>query len=661
MFKYFNNAIQITGIVTLAIAANSATAAVYSDLWGKNGEKYSENSPLQNYAEVGYEKGKAIPDRPIRVNVKDYGAKGDGRADDTNAFRKAIKDCPENGTVYVPAGEYKLTDQVKVTNIRNITLRGEDMYETVLFMPKGLEEIRPKPTRTTSNRPATDWSWSGGFIEFSNSSGIGIENFTFKFPNRSYTRHWQERGYNTIAMYGVSNSWLRNLYFYNADLGPHIGGANYLTATNLIFDGYAGRPNRLGRSWHHAMTLVGGSHHNLIDNIEYRLRGNHEMSVESGAYFNVFSRNRGINIEIDHHHNEKAIRDNLFTDIDLGEGYGQSHRNFERAFRESYWGVGPINNASTPPESSKNLFVGVKTSFNLPNTKRNSRPWYEHTNTTDISPRNIHAAQVAMAKNLDNLPPDVYISRPYNQATVRTGKAFTVTAILDDRDGQVRKGTLLINGAPVGQKSKAPFEWEVPASGAQKMVIEVIAEDNQGARTSKKTNVIISNNGDIPTTPDVTSAPDNMPTTNNGPAQNNSGFKSLVIKSSNKCVDVKGADKSNEANLEQYTCHGNKNQKFSLINEENGWYQIQAEHSGLCLDVSKGSQSLGESVIQWECKQSNSANQQFQLISKGNGWYNLKAKHSGLCLDIAGNSKDNNANLEQFTCNGQDNQLFKMQ
>lgn len=40
------------------------------------------------------------------ISVKDVGATGDGRTDDTESMAAAIAMCPEDGTVYVPAGEY---------------------------------------------------------------------------------------------------------------------------------------------------------------------------------------------------------------------------------------------------------------------------------------------------------------------------------------------------------------------------------------------------------------------------------------------------------------------------------------------------------------------------------------------------------------------------
>ncbi len=51
------------------------------------------------------------------VNVKDFGAKGDGRTLDTFAVQAAISSCPEGGTVIFPSGTYLLTPIFLKSNI----------------------------------------------------------------------------------------------------------------------------------------------------------------------------------------------------------------------------------------------------------------------------------------------------------------------------------------------------------------------------------------------------------------------------------------------------------------------------------------------------------------------------------------------------------------
>ena len=49
----------------------------------------------------------ALPEVPSdAIDVKDFGARGDGETDDTAAIQKAVDASPKNGTVYVPDGVY---------------------------------------------------------------------------------------------------------------------------------------------------------------------------------------------------------------------------------------------------------------------------------------------------------------------------------------------------------------------------------------------------------------------------------------------------------------------------------------------------------------------------------------------------------------------------
>jgi len=69
-----------------------------------------------------------IPDVPVRVNVRDFGAAGDGQTDDTAAFKSAISACPKPGAVYLPAGSYVIRGRIDVPS--GIVLRGDGIENT---------------------------------------------------------------------------------------------------------------------------------------------------------------------------------------------------------------------------------------------------------------------------------------------------------------------------------------------------------------------------------------------------------------------------------------------------------------------------------------------------------------------------------------------------
>lgn len=76
-----------------------------SDGMGKGGLPESDDC-FPPYTVTGYE-----------VNVLDYGAVGDGKADDTEAVQTALSEAKKNnGTIYFPKGIYRLTKQISFTS-----------------------------------------------------------------------------------------------------------------------------------------------------------------------------------------------------------------------------------------------------------------------------------------------------------------------------------------------------------------------------------------------------------------------------------------------------------------------------------------------------------------------------------------------------------------
>lgn len=82
------------------------------------------------------------------INVRDHGAKGDGQTNDTAAFHKALDALPASGgTVYVPAGRYRLTpmeayesfpvtaigQHIRIADRANVHIRGAGRQSVLVF------------------------------------------------------------------------------------------------------------------------------------------------------------------------------------------------------------------------------------------------------------------------------------------------------------------------------------------------------------------------------------------------------------------------------------------------------------------------------------------------------------------------------------------------
>lgn len=73
-----------------------------------------------------------IPLKSITVNVKDFGAKGDGVTDDYAAFDEAIKSVADGGAVFIPEGNYLIKTRLSLS--KEVILRGEGPDRTHLLI-----------------------------------------------------------------------------------------------------------------------------------------------------------------------------------------------------------------------------------------------------------------------------------------------------------------------------------------------------------------------------------------------------------------------------------------------------------------------------------------------------------------------------------------------
>ncbi len=139
------------------------TGVTHSQLWGVAGEKWTPHSRLPDFSFAGYRQGESdLPKVDQIANVRDFGAAGDGKQDDSQAFLDAIA-ATDSGAIFIPPGRYLIRQIIEI-NKPNLVLRGAGPDQTILTFNRPLEVIRPNMGATTSNRPTSNYSWSGGFI-----------------------------------------------------------------------------------------------------------------------------------------------------------------------------------------------------------------------------------------------------------------------------------------------------------------------------------------------------------------------------------------------------------------------------------------------------------------------------------------------------------------
>jgi hypothetical protein len=159
--------------VTLAIAvdllASTAPAAEEAKLrestgaalWAEFSKAPYTHPNIPNVSFAGYRFGEqSLPEPKIAANVRDLGAKGDGKADDSAAFAAAVDKAGAAadasggaGAVLVPAGEYKLSNPVWLGK-SGLVLRGQGPDKTVLAFTQPVSKAVP----------GVSGSWFGGMV-----------------------------------------------------------------------------------------------------------------------------------------------------------------------------------------------------------------------------------------------------------------------------------------------------------------------------------------------------------------------------------------------------------------------------------------------------------------------------------------------------------------
>lgn len=124
------------------------------------------------------------------------------------------------------------------------------------------------------------------------------------------------------------------------------------------------------------------------------------------------------------------------------------------------------------------------------------------------------------------------------------------------------------------------------------------------------------------------------------------------FQNSGKCLDSAN-NSNNDGDVAQlYACHGNANQRLSLVSVGTGVYNLKYKHSGKCIDVQNASTADGARVVQMACN-SGRASQKLTLSTLSGTTPNtrlLRFQHSNRCLLVQNQGTGDTTPIVQGTC-----------
>ena len=203
------------------------------------------------------------------VNVKDFGAVGDGVTNDNTAIQNAYASLSSGDTLYFPTGTYVVNSTINLTK-SSITINGDgeelstlkktsansfftkqigsDASSSVIqnlgFDGNGLaiSSIIIYGNGMSGSFTISDskfWNATGSFIYLTGVSGITIENSTFLSPGTALGRAvLVNENSNNIIFQGNTVKWLQNGFGVNSFDGGNTYSVFNVQILNNTFDGY---------------------------------------------------------------------------------------------------------------------------------------------------------------------------------------------------------------------------------------------------------------------------------------------------------------------------------------------------------------------------------------------------------------------------------------
>ncbi len=214
------------------------------------------------------------------LNVADFGARGDGEADDTVAIQAALTQVDNGGTVYLPAGTYRITETLLLTRaparMRAVALLGHGRNTRLVWHGEAGGAIF-HPDGVTNGR------YDGIVFDGRGVGGVGLLNKNHTFETQSEHRNlaflnFTEAGFlvHRERRQAVAEPIIDNCYFANNRVGISFTRHNdyNFTLSHCEF-----RDNDIGIVCHNGQFLLRNSHFSGSREIDIVANPHHASSI----------------------------------------------------------------------------------------------------------------------------------------------------------------------------------------------------------------------------------------------------------------------------------------------------------------------------------------------------------------------------------------------
>lgn len=326
--------------------------------------------------------------------------------------------------------------------------------------------------------------WEANVARFEpGTTDVGIERLAFEFPEERYAGHWQEVGYNPVAFSGgTAHCWMREVRILNADNGPFVNGF-FSTVEGLVIEAGRRRASDADTTGHHGVTLGGGDL--LCTGLRMETRFFHDVTVTRGSVGNVFSKIEAVDFNMDHH--RAAPYENLFTDIDAGDGGrlfgsgGAAGRGRHTAAGATFWNIRTRQNVAWPEGFGPDAINLVALRMRERAVTDPDGRWIEPIRPGAVDPPDLHLAMLEHRLRREGRTPPQDVSAAEGGAAPETAVETHRWESADGRAIEARYGGME-GGAVIlvreGQSFRVPLEQLSEASRelARRLEAVVVAQ-----------------------------------------------------------------------------------------------------------------------------------------------------------------------------------------